>query len=400
MLVLKRPPGDTFTFRLFYKLAVSQPQYDAIYVWSTALEPSYLNLHKQHFNGIAFEDETELHIRSVIQNNIKKDNIILAVKDHLTTTDFNPWTENMPPTAEYLNQFIKFYKDKTIILLTSVENLDYYIKEPNVRIVPWGGDITNHQNEYKLLNANESKNFDSTYTYLSLNRNARNHRKILLSMLCGLDLESRGLISCMFESEMYNCQDILKETKWQFRDNQQHVKEIITKGFDRFKNFTPSIKDNRNIYTDGKNDNVSNFKNKLFKYYQNTFVEIISETSFTERCYLLTEKTLNSIYGLNFPILLSGQGAVKLLRNMGMDMFDDVIDHSYDQCENPIDRLYLALERNTKVLTNIEYVKQKWKECEPRFKKNVEWAKTTLYNYYEERTAELFQNVVKSPHIK
>jgi hypothetical protein len=199
----------------------------------------------------------------------------------------------------------------------------------------------------------------------------------------------------MFDEILYNVKDITDETKWQFSDNQMYIKEIIQDGLNTFKNYRLLLTDNKEIYVKNNNDNVSNFKNKLSKYYENTFVEIISETSFTERCYLLTEKTLNSIYGLNFPILLSGKGAVELLRNMGMDMFDDVIDHSYDQCENPIDRLYTALEKNTKVLTDSQYVKQKWKACEPRFKKNVEWAKTTMYSYYEERAIDLFANSCK-----
>lgn len=391
MLILKRPPGDNFTFRLFYKLAASKQNYDSIYVWSAALEPSYLNLHKQHFNGYGLEDETEVHIRTVIQDNIKKQGIILAVKDHLTTSDFNPWTETIPPTAEYLKNFVKFYHNKQIILLTSVENLDCYIKEPNVHIIPWGGDITNHQTEYKSLESISHKNFDSEVTYISLNRNARNHRKILLSMLCGLHLENKGLISCMFKSEMEHCQDIIDLTRWQFRNDQQHIESIIRNGFSSFKNFELPITDDKNIYPTGKNDNVSNFKNKLANYYQNTFVEIITETSYTERCYLLTEKTLNSIYGMNFPILLAGQGAVSLLRKMGMDMFDDIIDHSYDDIDNPIDRMYYALEKNKKLLLDSSYIKDQWKVCSSRFKKNISWAKTTMYDFYEARTMELFK---------
>ncbi len=399
MLILKRPPGDTFTFRLFYKLASNQLDYNSIYIWSAALEPSYFNPNKYHYDGKNSEQETELHIRTFIQENIIKDNIILAVKDHLTSRDFNPWTDKMPSTAQYLEDFAEFYNDKNIVLLTSVENLDHYIKKSNVTIVPWGGDITNHQTEYKSLNALEYKNFDSQFSYVSLNRNARNHRKILVSLLCGLGLESKGLISCMFKADMQDCQNIIENTKWQFSSDQQHIEKTISKGFDIFKNFTPTITDSKDIYPEGKNDNVSNFKNKLINYYQNTFVEIITETSYTERCYLLTEKTLNSIYGMNFPILLSGCGAVKLLREMGMDMFDDILDHSYDSIDNPIDRMYNALEKNKKVLTDIDYIKQQWKVCKPRFEKNVVWAKTTMYEFYERRATEIFQNVAKMPHL-
>lgn len=394
MLILKRPPGDTFTFRLFYKLAIAHPEFNSIYVWSRALEPHYFNQDKHH-NG---EQETEVHIRSFIQESINKDKIILAVKDHLTATDYNPWLNAMPSTAEYLDQFAEFYSDKKIVLLTSVENLEHYIKRPNVTIIPWGGDITNHQTEYKSLEPLNYKNFDSEFTYISLNRNARNHRKILLSMICGLGLEDKGLISCMFRPEMESCQDIVNETKWHFNEDQKEIESIIRTGFNRFKEFDLPIVDDKNIYPDGKNDNVNNFRTKLINYYQNSFVEIITETSYSERCYLLTEKTLNSIYGMNFPILLAGQGAVSLLRNMGMDMFDDIIDHSYDDYENPVDRMYYALEKNKKLLLDSKYTKEQWKVCNPRFEKNLAWAKTTLYEFYEARMTELFKKLQKS-HI-
>jgi hypothetical protein len=394
MLILKRPPGDTFTFRLFYKLAATHPECNSIYVWSTALEPHYFNKDR-HYNG---EEETEVHIRSAIQESITKNKIIIAVKDHLTSDDFNPWISQIPSTAEYLDHFAEFYKDHQIALMTSVENLEYYINRPNVTIIPWGGDITNHQTEYKSLEPVTHKNFDSKFTYISLNRNARNHRKILLSMLCGLEIENNGLISCMFKDEMNKCQDVVSTTKWQFKSEQQEIENVVRTGFERFKNFELPLTDDKNIYNEGKNDNVNNFKTKLVNYYQNSFVEIITETSYTERAYLLTEKTLNSIYGMNFPIVLAGQGAVALLRKMGMDMFDDIIDHSYDKLDNPIDRMYYALERNKKLLIDSDYIKTQWKVCNPRFKKNLAWAKTTMYDFYEARTVELFKKWQKS-HI-
>lgn len=400
MLILKRPPGDSFTFKLFYKLVSNINYIDAIYVWSAALEPSYLNTNKRHLSGGFLEHEAEVHLRSVIQENIKKDIVIIGVKDHLTPYDFNPWFDSMPTVVNYLNQLIDFYHDKTIVLMTSVENLEKYIKQSNVRIVPWGGDITNHQSEYKNLEPVQYKNFNSSYTYISLNRNERNHRKILLSMLMGMNLQDKGLISCMFKQGMDSCPDITTATNWRFNEDQEDIKKVVKNGFNLFKNYKLLLTDDKKIYTNDNNDNVSNFKNKLAHYYQDTFVEIITETSYTEQCYLLTEKTLNSIYGMNFPILLCGQGAVSLLRKMGMDMFDDVVDHSYDQLENPVDRMYAALAKNARLLTDSDYIIEQWKKCKPRFEQNVIWAKTELYDFYGNRASEMFQNVVFLPHYR
>jgi hypothetical protein len=113
-----------------------------------------------------------------------------------------------------------------------------------------------------------------------------------------------------------------------------------------------------------------------------------------EKCYNLTEKTLNSIYGCCFPILLCSQGSVDFLRKMGMDMFDDIVDHSYDAIENPEDRLYRAIIDNIELLTNNQKTKDLWKTNKFRFIKNVDFAKTTLYNFYSSRAEQLMLETI------
>jgi hypothetical protein len=131
----------------------------------------------------------------------------------------------------------------------------------------------------------------------------------------------------------------------------------------------------------------------LIHYYRETFVEVITETSYTEQCFNLTEKTLNSIYGKSFPILISSPGVVAFLRTMGMDVFDDIIDHSYDTIENPVDRIYQAVHSNIELLTNNIRTKELWKQQEHRFIKNIDFAKTSLYNFYTQRTTDTFHEL-------
>jgi hypothetical protein len=174
---------------------------------------------------------------------------------------------------------------------------------------------------------------------------------------------------------------------------------LFEEGFKIFKQEQLSIIDSYDIYDCGPNDNVSNFKNKLTPYYQNTFVEIITETSYAELCYNLTEKTLNSIYGCCFPILLCSKGSVSFLRNMGMDMFDDVVDHSYDDILDPTDRIYRAITDNKEILVNIEHTKELWKTHKHRFINNIDFAKTTLYNFYSLRAEQLMLKAINDHNL-
>ena len=408
ILVAKRPPHDSFTFRLFYNLIrhVKVP-YNAIYVWSAALLPFYQNNSCSWNNSdlypacaLSYRNlsvESELVYRSQIVDTITEDIIVFAVKDHLTYKQFNPWKEDLPDLLSNLTDFFRLYSNKKIILVTSLENLESYINLPNVSIVSWGGDITNQQQEYKKLNPVLDKNFTSKLSYISLNRNPRSHRTMLVSLLHGLEIQDSGLISFLFKDA---CTSI-DSCEWKFSDEQQHIKKTIEHGFQIITNTNLSIEDSKDIYGEGNhNTNVENFENRLRDLYRQTFVEIVSETSFLESSFLITEKFLNSVYGCNFPILICSKGAVNLLRQVGFDMFDDIVDHSYDQLSNPIDRLYCAIYNNKDLLTDSEKTKELWKSNKHRFEANVDIAKNRMYEFYTHRAEKQFEKSLNELNIQ
>jgi hypothetical protein len=378
---------------------------DRIYMWSPILEPNYNHIEtierwKQIGIGEGPEnwekkpiieiEHSELKYRHMILDHIQKDIVVIGLKDHLTTGNFNPWLEEYPIIVRSLQGLFESYDDKKFILFTSMENLEEYIKFDNLYIIPWGGDITNQISEYKSLLPIINKDFNSPYTFVSLNRGYRYHRAVLVSLLFGLDLHKYGMISCMFKDDIV---DLTKDIKWSFSSKQ---KKILDKGFRKFKKTDLIINDDVEIYQKNNNNNVGNFQNKLSRYYQQTFVEIINETSYTEKAFNLTEKTLNSIYACNFPIILSSKGTVSFLRDMGLDVFDDIIDHSYDLIEDPIDRMFSAVINNRELLTNNERTKTLWKENKNRFLRNVEFVKDDLYKFYQDRAETQFFKILEN----
>ena len=389
MLILKRPPYDNFTFRLFFKLTrqIKQPA-DIFYFWSAIIDP--VNKFDFFQNGQWYHED-ELIFREVFLENIKNNLVVIGVKDHLTSDTFNPQKEDCPNLVAYLIDMFNFYQDKTFILFTSMENLGCYVKNSNVFIVPWGGDITNQYDAYPKVAPVIDKNFDSNTSYISLNRNKRLNRILALSTLFGLGLEDYGMLSCMFDKKNL----LTFENDIQLGFQEGSIKDTISRGLDRINNFDFPVQDDREIYPKKQNnDNVFNFETRLKDYYKNTFVEIIAETSFTEDAFLITEKTLNSIYGCNFPILISSKGAVGFLRNMGIDMFDDIVDHSYDDIVDPIERAYCAIEKNLNLLKNVDSTKELWAKNKDRFLKNVDFARIGLYKFYEKRAEAEFDKVI------
>lgn len=394
MHILKRASGDDFTLRLFVKLTSQyKDNADIFYLWSPCFDPSHSKI--THNIGPVIFYENEVIYRNALMSNIKNDLVIIGIKDHLTSANFNPWTDSKPDLIEYLYGMFDYYPNKKFIIFTSLENLEHYISSQRIQIVPWGGDLTNHKIEYEKLEPLKEKNLKSPYTFLSLNRSARHHRTVLVSLLYGLNIENHGLISCMFKNSVHSIPS--RHLGWEFNENQIDIKNTIDAGFRKLK--TSELKLNENREDSGcypQSANTDNFKQHLINYYKETFVEIITETSCTEKCFNLTEKTLNSIYGKSFPILISSPGVVSFLRRMGMDVFDDIIDHSYDTVENPVDRIYQAISSNIELLTNNKRAKDLWARNQDRFVKNIDFAKIDLYNFYKNRTIEKFNESIKN----
>jgi hypothetical protein len=369
--------------RLFFNLTKNYKDIaDCMYIWSATIDPNYVRQ-----LGVNWEI-TEASLRERIRSNIDKDLIILGIKDHLTV-DFSSFKKSV--MIDYLNDMFNFYRDKKIILFTSLENLQEYLTNDNLTIIPWGGDLTNQQAEYKKLDPIIDKNLESPFSFISLNRNSRDHRTLALSIIFGLNLESRGLLSFANTAISKNDIQLLIDN---ITENNL-IKTVATQGSNKLLNYDFDLKNGQNIYSNGSNDNVSNFKNNLSSSYENCFVEFINETSCPEKCFLLTEKTLNSVYACNFPIWICSKGTVKFLREIGLDVFDDIIDHRYDNIEDAAERIYQAVELNKTFLLDNDLVKNKWQQCKSRFLKNVQFVKEDLYDFYQKRAKEKFAETIK-----
>jgi hypothetical protein len=118
-------------------------------------------------------------------------------------------------------------------------------------------------------------------------------------------------------------------------------------------------------------DNGKNF-NEIRTFYRNSVLEIVVETVFFQKTGLVSEKFVNCIYGFNFFIALACPGYVAHLRQLQFDVFDDVIDHRYDQIVDPYLRLETAINSNRKILQNKNFAVEQWVKCQSRMQSNYE----------------------------
>jgi hypothetical protein len=75
----------------------------------------------------------------------------------------------------------------------------------------------------------------------------------------------------------------------------------------------------------------------------------VTETQYTEATGIVTEKTLLAMAAEQIPIVIGHQGIVDQCRRMGFDMFDDLVDNSYDTMPNE-SRAEMALGLNQDVI--------------------------------------------------
>jgi hypothetical protein len=91
-------------------------------------------------------------------------------------------------------------------------------------------------------------------------------------------------------------------------------------------------------------ENEDNFI-RLINVYGSCSVNIVTETQYDSAPGIITEKTIMAILAEQIPIVIGYPGIVADCKELGFDMFDDVVDTSYDQLPNEI-RAEQAILRN------------------------------------------------------
>lgn len=86
------------------------------------------------------------------------------------------------------------------------------------------------------------------------------------------------------------------------------------------------------------------------RIFEPTCVSLITEPAYTERQTIVTEKTIMAIYGGTIPIWVGGWRIADYMRDQGFDVFDDVVDHSYQTLSDPQERVKQAIELNLNLL--------------------------------------------------
>ena len=126
--------------------------------------------------------------------------------------------------------------------------------------------------------------------------------------------------------------------------------------------------------------NWQNYKQLLQKtVFEPSCISLITEPVFFERESILTEKTIMSIYSGTLPIWVGGWRCADALRSFGFDVFDDIVDHSYQDLDDPFDRCYHAIERNLNLLRDFDLAHKFIQNNKSRFEHNLNLLKNNVF---------------------
>lgn len=102
-------------------------------------------------------------------------------------------------------------------------------------------------------------------------------------------------------------------------------------------------------YPEVKNDVFSNLKYTTKSHYADTLFNIISETSFETDSINLTEKSFKALANSHPFLIIGDVGSNELVRSFGFELYDDLIDYSFDSITERDKRLNGVLKEIKKI---------------------------------------------------
>lgn len=209
------------------------------------------------------------------------------------------------------------------------------------------------------------------HTFNFMINKPRRHREFLLYLIDYFGLNNYTYTLCwkMVNDQMFKVEN----------PQYQHLQKYVTIPPKQFLLGSEQLLDRGLKY--GHITNAQNYKAFLKDHvFEPSCVSLITEPAFFEKEIMPTEKTLMAIWGGTIPIWVGGWRLPDYMRSLGFDVFDDLVDHSYQCLDDPYDRCYYAIERNLKLLQNFNLVQSFIADNQDRFEHNLKLLSSGVFS--------------------
>jgi hypothetical protein len=351
---------------------------------------------KKHFKYFNFKEINESKLIDAFNNPNEKYYYFIS---KLSTFSF---FENTIPFTELLMVSLKTLNNVNVVLLSDHESIDeenfiklndfidrYNIDGTKIHLINNNSLLNFYKSKYnsninvlstkylpifysKLLNKHKIEfSTNREFLFMCHNKRMKSHRLAVLAFLKKTNIINDVDWSFMFDSESnvdYNLSPTLKEEI-----------EIILK--------------NGNVKSKYEIDHVFKFGD-LGDYicedtFRNAYLNITTETNFITEDVHITEKSFKPFFFYQIPLFLSSAFHVKNLKEIyGFDLFEDVVNHDYDNETNFKKRFSLVCDEINRIYNNRDEIKKFIINNKERFLKNNEIVSNIIndrtdYNYFE-----------------
>jgi len=326
-------------------------------------------IHKKHKNfNIVLLNEHEFETKEFIQH---LDNILKS--DGIETNRIYLWNNNSK-LEEYKNEVgteINVYSLEFLVKFIS-DHMINFNREPNL-ITDKNGDL-----------------------FLCHNRGPKPHRYGLLCTLKKngiLNDTDWSLVLGWYKKEMISARDekIFYSPIFDNDDYNHYMNEIeYFRDIDIKKSKFEEDKDWFNQTNDGRHIEWKNVYQILT--YEKTYINIVTESCYEKKEIHITEKSVKPFYFYQLPIFLSSYNHVKYLKTrFGFDMFDDLINHEYDNEPDNKKRFKMFVQEIERLHSNKENVINFYKQNTDRL---IENHKKVIDLYNSKKDIEYFNSLI------
>ena len=291
-------------------------------------------------------------------------------------------TEHEPDNEDGFVCLDRFIKDNNIngqqiYLITNNSKLSDYKKKYNSQINVHTLRFIPHSSTKVLykIGGCEFKTIKEGKFFMMFNKSPKQHRYALLCLLKKYNLLDEFNWSLV---PGYDCQPRDSYYDGIFDKNErEELKNEINYFYD-LKIKRSDLEEDKGWFNQFSEVNTNDFPIWVHtpeypKNYEDTYVNVITESMFQDKWnnIHISEKSFKPFFYYQFPMILSTQGHIKKIKELyGLDFFDDIINHSYDNEPNQKIRLDMFVNELKRLSSIKNDLKDFYKNNQKRFEDN------------------------------
>ena len=331
-------------------------------------------------------DENINYIKSVFESVRDKPNV------KLTFTNFH---EGGTPN-QFIEKLIQL-KNKVgldnhqICIITNNANASVYEKMIDVIYKPYLlGFLADHYKDILhtpiehndtiigLLSADEYINSEKKKFFLSYNKNTTKPFRVqLLLWLMKTGIIDDSYVSILIKNQYFD--------RNQLRSDKDELYDLIA-WFNQFEQKGFNVLDWD--YPNHQNDVFSSLKYTTKSHYADTIFNIITETTCDTNSLNLTEKSFKGIANCHPYLVIGDVNTHKHIKDLGFELYEDLIDYSFDSIDDSEIRLNSALKEVKRIYNIGESGILEW------YKKNVDKIEYNKSKFFEYKFSDMIKETI------